>query len=81
MFPLQLEDAELARNSALKAKQNLEMELSDVQGTLDDVLRTKSEIDDRVIQICREKADLSSQLEDAEEELQVFNKGGLSELV
>jgi hypothetical protein len=47
------------------------MELSDVQGQLDDILRTKSDMDDRMVRMSRERADMSSQLEDAEEELQV----------
>lgn len=57
--------------AAVKGKQNVELELSDVQTQLDDVLRSKSEMDDRIHRINREKADLGSQLDDAEEELQV----------
>lgn len=71
IFQFKLEDAEFAKTAALKAKQNIEMELSDVQGQLDDILRTKSDMDDKMVRMSREKADLSSQLEDAEEELQV----------
>jgi hypothetical protein len=58
--------------AAVKGKQNVELELSDVQTQLDDVLRSKSEMDDRIHRINREKADLGSQLDDAEEELQVI---------
>jgi myosin-18 len=67
----QLEDAEFARTAALKAKQNLELELSDVQQQLDDVMRSKSDLEDRILRMSREKAELSTQLEDSEEELQV----------
>ena len=67
----QLEDAEFARTAALKAKQNLELELSDVQQQLDDVMRGKSDLEDRILRMSREKAELSTQLEDSEEELQV----------
>ncbi len=66
----QLEDAEFARMAALKAKQNAEMELSDVQAQLDEVLRSKADVEDRLIRLGREKADVSGQLEDNEEELQ-----------
>ncbi len=66
----QLEDAEFARTAALKAKQNAEMELSDVQAQLDEVLRSKADVEDRLIRLGREKADVSGQLEDNEEELQ-----------
>jgi myosin-18 len=65
----QLEDAEFARTAAIKAKQSAEMELSDVQAQLDDVLRNKSEVEDKLYRLGREKTDLSSQLEDNEEEL------------
>lgn len=67
----QLEDAEFAKTAALKAKQNLELELSDVQQQLDDVMRSKSDLEDRILRMSREKAEMSTQLEDSEEELQV----------
>lgn len=51
----------------------MELELSDVQSQLDDVLRCKSELEDRLLRMSREKADLSTQLDDSEEELQVKN--------
>jgi len=47
------------------------LELSDVQAQLDDVLRSKSEMDERILKLSREKTDLSSQLDETEEELQV----------
>ena len=65
----QLEDAEFARTAAIKAKQNAEMELSDVQAQLDDVLRNKSDVEDKLYRLGREKADVQGQLEDNEEEL------------
>jgi len=71
-FLIQLEDAEFAKTAAVKAKQNVELELSDVQSQLDDILRRKSEMDDKIHRMNRERADLTSQLDDAEEELQVL---------
>jgi len=68
---LQLEDAEFAKTATQKAKQNLELELSDVQSQLDDILRCKSELEDKLLRMSREKADLGTQLDDSEEELQV----------
>ena len=65
----QLEDAEFARTAAIKAKQNAEMELADVQAQLDDVLRNKGEVEDRLLRVGREKADIAGHLEDNEEEL------------
>jgi len=66
----QLEDAEFARSSAIKAKQNSELELADVQIQLDDVMRTKHEVDEKNLRLTREKADLQSSLNENEEELQ-----------
>merc|ERR1711963_221586 len=70
----QLEDAEFAKTAAVKAKQNLELELSDVQTQLDDIMRSKSGVEDRLMRLSREKADLSSQLEENEEELREVMK-------
>jgi hypothetical protein len=55
---LQLEDAEFAKTAAVKVRQNLELELSDVQQQLDDVLRGKADTEDRLMRMSREKADL-----------------------
>merc|ERR1712209_306520 len=39
----QLEDTEFARMAAVKAKQNVELEVADLQQQLDDVMRNKSD--------------------------------------
>merc|ERR1712038_1756874 len=65
----QLEDAEFARTAALKGKQNAELELADVQQQLDDIIRTKGNLEEKHLRLAREKADLSSQLEENEEEM------------
>merc|ERR1711935_777873 len=65
----QLEDAEFAKTAAFKAKQNLDLELGDVQQQLEDIIRPKSDLEDRLMSVSREKTDMSSQLEDNEEEL------------
>jgi peptidoglycan hydrolase CwlO-like protein len=48
--------------AALKAKQNLELELSDVQQQLEDVMKSKSDLEDRILAMSRAKADLSNQV-------------------
>merc|ERR1719412_228904 len=65
----QLEDAEFARSSAIKGKQNSELELADLQTQLDDVMRCKHEVEERNLRLTREKADLASSLTELEEEL------------
>ena len=40
----QMEDAEFARTAAMKARQNAELELADVQQQLEDVIRSKEEV-------------------------------------
>lgn len=65
----QLEDAEFARSSAIKSKQNSELELTDVQTQLEDIIRNKNEVDDKNLRLTREKADLQSALSENEEEL------------
>jgi len=66
----QLEDAEFARTAAMKARQNSELELADVHSQLEDVSRSKSDLEDKNIRLSREKADLGTQLNENEEELQ-----------
>ena len=70
----QVEDAEMARASAMKAKQNSELELADVQIQLDDVMRSKHEVEERNLRLTREKADLQGCLNENEEELQEVMK-------
>merc|ERR1711970_311709 len=66
----QLEDAEFARAAAMKARQNAEMELSDTQNQYDELSRSKQDLEDKYLRLSREKAELSSQLQENEEELQ-----------
>merc|ERR1719454_2114767 len=66
----QLEDAEFARTAAMKARQNAELELADTVVQLEDVSRAKSDLEERHLRQGREKADLASQLQESEEELQ-----------
>lgn len=66
----QLEDAEFARTAAMKARQNAELELADTVVQLEDVSRAKSELEEKHLRQGRERADLASQLQETEEELQ-----------
>ena len=54
----------------MKGRQSTDLELADVQGQLDEVSRSKSDLDDRNLRLSREKADLASQLQEADEEQQ-----------
>lgn len=65
----QLEDAEFARTAAMKARQNCELELADVQTQLEDVSRAKSDLDERCVRLGREKGDVATQLKENEEEM------------
>jgi len=66
-----LEDAEFSKITVLKSKQNVELELSDVQSQLEGIIRAKSELEEKLLRSNREKAALRTHLEDKEEELQV----------
>jgi len=66
----QLEDAEFARTAAMKARQNAELELADTVVQLEDVSRAKSDLEEKHLRQGRERADLASQLQESEEELQ-----------
>lgn len=65
----QLEDAECARATAVKAKQALEQELNETQASLEEAQRQRSEAEERANIASRERTELLSQLEENEEEL------------
>jgi len=70
----QLEDSEFARTAALKARQNCELELQETQTQLEDVCRAKAELEERMVKVGRERADLALQLKENEEEMQELIK-------
>jgi myosin-18 len=65
----QLEDSEFAKMAAVKARQCAEAEVRDMQGQMDEISRTKSEIEQRLINVQREKNSVLSHLEDQEDSL------------
>lgn len=65
----QLEDLECARAIAMKTKQSLEQELSEMQSLLEESHKQKSDAEDRANAMLREKSDIQTQLEENEEEL------------
>merc|ERR1719154_657934 len=65
----QLEDAEFARSAAVKAKQSKDLELADIQQQIEDIRKDKRSAEEKSMKLARERADLSSQLHENEEEL------------
>lgn len=65
----QLEDAEYARNTALKARQMIETDLAELTTTLEEIQKAKSDAEEKAALYAREKTQLQSQLDENEEEL------------
>eukprot|EP00090_Calanus_glacialis_P005890 TRINITY_DN14591_c0_g1_i1.p1 TRINITY_DN14591_c0_g1~~TRINITY_DN14591_c0_g1_i1.p1 ORF type:complete len:785 (+),score=316.62 TRINITY_DN14591_c0_g1_i1:56-2410(+) len=65
----QLEDAEFARTAAMKGRANTELELVEVNSMLEDVTRVRTELEEKMVKVGREKADLAQQLRENEEEM------------
>jgi len=65
----QLEDAEFARTAAMKGRANTELELVEVNSMLEDVTRARTELEEKLVKVGREKADLAQQLKENEEEM------------
>ncbi|XP_018902234.2 unconventional myosin-XVIIIa isoform X2 [Bemisia tabaci] len=65
----QLEDAECARNLAIKARQTAEADLLEVQLALEEATRAKNEAEEKSAVISRERSQLQTQLDENEEEL------------
>ncbi|KAE8737518.1 hypothetical protein FOCC_FOCC017016, partial [Frankliniella occidentalis] len=71
----QLEDLEMARAQAVKARQLAEQDLAEVQQQLEDAQRLRHDSEERANAANRERADLRTQLEENEDELaEVMNK-------
>ena len=65
----QLEDAEFARTAALKARGNIELELVETNSMLEDSSRAKTDMEEKLVKVGREKADLAQQVKENEEEM------------
>ena len=70
----QIEEVESERNSAIKAKKNLEEELFELQYQLDKNTQTKISIDEKYVETSRENASLATMVKDNEEELEEIMK-------
>ena len=68
-----MEDVELARASAVKAKQSLDSELNEVNGLLEEAIRAKGDAENRCQAALRETNALRMQVEENEEELAEVN--------
>ncbi|KAK7082070.1 Myosin tail [Halocaridina rubra] len=65
----QLEDAEFAKTAAIKARQCAEADLGEINGQLDETLRSKKDAEDKCARVTKEKAEIQTQLEESEEEV------------
>ena len=63
-----MEDAEIATAAAVKARKGFEMEIAELQQQMDDISKSKQEVEERYMALSREKNDIQSQLDDHEEE-------------
>lgn len=73
IFILQMEDLEIARDSALKSKQSLERDLLDTQSTLDECINARRDAEERGTAMARDLAEVKSQLDENEDELAEVN--------
>lgn len=58
----QLEDCEFAKTAALKARQSADVDLNEMQGSLDDAQRSRKETEDRASRLLKEKTELQTQV-------------------
>jgi len=65
----QLEDAEFARTAALKARGNIELELVETNSMLEDTTRAKTDLEEKLVKVSRERADLVQQVRENDEEM------------
>ncbi|XP_043225298.1 unconventional myosin-XVIIIa-like isoform X2 [Amphibalanus amphitrite] len=70
----QLEDAEFARNAAVKARQSLSQELQETQALLEEAQRARTDTETRYLTASRELHQLQAQVDDQEEETQEVMK-------
>ncbi|RXG53551.1 Unconventional myosin-XVIIIa [Armadillidium vulgare] len=65
----QLEDAEFAKNAAIKARQSAESDFSELQSQMEEALRAKKDTEDKLARVTKEKSEVQTQLEESEEEV------------
>ncbi|KAK7474334.1 hypothetical protein BaRGS_00034382, partial [Batillaria attramentaria] len=65
----QLDDAEFSSNAAVKAKKRMELEIQDLHQQIEELSRSKQEVEAKNMVLMREKADVQSQLEENEEDM------------
>ncbi|KAL8610894.1 hypothetical protein ACOMHN_056749 [Nucella lapillus] len=70
----QLDEAEFRGSAAVKAKKRMELEIQDLHQQIEDMSRSKQEVENKNMGLLREKADLQSNLEDEEEEMSELMK-------
>ncbi|KAB7507172.1 hypothetical protein Anas_01118, partial [Armadillidium nasatum] len=57
----QLEDAEFAKNAAIKARQSAESDFSELQNQLEEALRAKKDTEDKLARVTKEKSEVQTQ--------------------
>lgn len=65
----QIEDLEASQKLSVKLKQSLENELNDMQLQLDESIRNRHDLEDKLSLLSREKSELQTQIDENEEEL------------
>lgn len=70
----QLEDTEAAKTSALKGKHNLESELNEVRSLLEATLAAKTQLEERCLNLLRDKNAGCALVEEKDEQLQAALK-------
>lgn len=59
---LQLEDAEFAKNAAIKARQSAESDFSELQSQMEEALRAKKDTEDKLARVTKEKSEVQTQV-------------------
>ncbi|XP_075218480.1 unconventional myosin-XVIIIa-like isoform X2 [Lycorma delicatula] len=65
----QVEDAECARAAAVKGRQTAEAEAAEAVASMEEATRARTELEERLVAVTRDRAQIQSQLDENEEEL------------
>ncbi|XP_051787090.1 unconventional myosin-XVIIIa isoform X4 [Erpetoichthys calabaricus] len=70
----QLEESEFTCAAAVKARKSMEVEIEDLHIQMDDILKSKSALEEQVSRLQREKNELQSRLEEDQEDMNELMK-------
>jgi len=66
----QLEDSEFAKHMAIKSKQQIELDMEELNTQIDNLTRSKESVEERCLSLSRDNGDLQTRIDESEDEIE-----------